>query len=56
MKEYILPKGHRIEEVPTPGQRGQKRKPDRTIDICLNCPMQKCKGECDRVRRKGNAG
>lgn len=56
MTKYIVPKVHRIEEAPTPGHRGSSKKPDRTIDVCLSCPYKYCRGECDRVRRKGNAG
>ena len=48
--------GRSLEEEPTApaGQRNRfRRKPDRTIDICLSCPEKVCKkGECERVRRK----
>lgn len=47
--------GRRLEEEPTApaGQRNRfRRKPDRTIDICLTCPEKACNGACERVRRK----
>ena len=47
--------GRSLEEEPTApaGQRNRfRRKPDRTINICLSCPEKVCKGECERIRRR----
>jgi len=50
--------GKRIEEAPTEKRPNKKygQAHEENIEVCLSCPYKYCRGECDRIRRKGNAG
>ena len=36
----------------TPNGRKLRPRVDKTIDICLNCPKEKCTGKCELLKRK----
>jgi hypothetical protein len=45
----------RITPLPEESQPGGYRlrpKADKTIDICLNCPKEKCTGKCELLKRQ----
>ena len=54
LRTYIARIG-RITPLPEESQPGGYRlrpKADKTIDICLNCPKEKCTGKCELLKRQ----
>lgn len=54
--EHLPKKRHigsiKLRSIETKIKSRKKIKQDDTIDMCLNCSAENCKGYCDKVRTK----